>query len=130
MLPALERFEPELIIVLSGFDGSGLDPLGRNMAYSDTYREIILKLQKQADTHCKGRMLVLHEGGYSAAYTPFCGLAVVEALCGVNSGIEDPFLPIIAGMGLQDLQPHQAEMIAQSAAIVSAISPPNAIKPM
>ncbi|WP_342070152.1 class II histone deacetylase [Yoonia algicola] len=124
VVPALDWFAPELIIVLSGFDAGGIDPLGRNMAYSDTYREIIGKLQAQADAHSKGRMLVLHEGGYSAAYTPFCGLAVVETLCGASSGIEDPFLPIIAGMGMQDLQPHQAEMIAQSAALVPGVSRP------
>ncbi|UWS78473.1 class II histone deacetylase [Phaeobacter sp. G2] len=128
VVPALERFEPELIIVLSGFDAGGIDPLGRNMAHTDTYREMVGKMQRQAEKHCDGHMLVLHEGGYSAAYAPFCGLAVVETLSGISSGIEDPFLPFLAGMGMQDLQPHQAEMIAQSAELVSGIAPPKVLE--
>ncbi len=31
VMPALKRFKPELIVVPSGFDGSGVDPLGRQM---------------------------------------------------------------------------------------------------
>jgi acetoin utilization deacetylase AcuC-like enzyme len=33
-VPALERFKPELIVVASGFDASGVDPLGRMMVSS------------------------------------------------------------------------------------------------
>ena len=41
------------------------------------------------------------------AYTPFCGLAVLEELSGISTGVEDPFLPIFEGYGYQELQPHQ-----------------------
>lgn len=121
VIPALDRFKPELIIVLSGFDGGAIDPLGRNMAHTATYRQMTSMLMKAANKHCSDRLLMLHEGGYSAAYTPFCGLAVLETLSERASGIEDPFLPILAGMGMQDLQPHQAEMISQSAALSARI---------
>lgn len=115
VLPALEAFKPELIIVSSGFDGSALDPLGRNMATSETYRYMAEALVVVADKLCHGRLLCLHEGGYSTAYVPYCGLAVMEALSGVKSSIEDPFLPIVAGMGGQECQPHQAALIASVA---------------
>lgn len=119
VVPALQRFRPELIIVLSGFDGGALDPLGRNMAYSETYREMTRLMKNAAAELCAGRLLLMHEGGYSAAYTPFCGLAVVEELSGLSSGIEDPYLPILQGLGMQDLQPHQADVIARSAALLT-----------
>lgn len=122
--PAIDRFQPDFLIVLSGFDGGAIDPLGRNMAYSETYRSMTAQMKALAEAHCGGKLMVLHEGGYSAAYTPFCGIAVVEALAGVASGVEDPFLPVLAGMGMQDLQPHQAAEIARSAALVQGIAAP------
>lgn len=124
VIPALDRFRPELIVVLSGFDGGALDPLGRNMAYSTTFREMTRQVKSAAERHCQGRLLVLHEGGYSAAYAPFCGAAVVEELMGATDVIEDPFIPILEGIGMMDLQPHQAEAIARSAALVSRIDAP------
>ncbi|KVN18192.1 hypothetical protein WT09_11340 [Burkholderia stagnalis] len=43
---------------------------------------------------CAGRLVVVHEGGYSEAYVPFCGLAIVEALAGVRTGVADPMLEL------------------------------------
>ncbi|MNG15215.1 Histone deacetylase-like amidohydrolase [compost metagenome] len=37
-------------------------------------------------------MVFIHEGGYSEAYVPFCGLAVMEQLSGVHTGVVDPLL--------------------------------------
>ncbi|WP_417330438.1 class II histone deacetylase [Halomonas cupida] len=119
--PAIEAFKPDLIMILSGFDGCIIDPLGRNMAYSETYREMTLRMMSLADRLCNGKLLVMHEGGYSAAYTPFCGLAVLESLTGAHTGVEDPFREIFSGYGMQDLQPHQAEMIAKSAEVAKLI---------
>ena len=35
-------------------------------------------------------MVVVHEGGYSEVYVPFCGHAVMEALSGVDIAAPDP----------------------------------------
>ena len=43
-----------------------------------------------ADELCGGRLAVIHEGGYSEAYVPFCGLALLEALSGVRTEVVDP----------------------------------------
>lgn len=119
--PAIDAFRPDMVFVLSGFDAGATDPLGRNMAHSDTYREMTGQVMRLADAHCGGKLLVMHEGGYSPAYTPFCGIAVLETLCGRASGVEDPFLPVVSSFGMQELQPHQADMIARSAEIVRLI---------
>ncbi len=121
VVPAIEAFKPDMIFVLSGFDAGAVDPLGRNMAHSGTYREMTLKMKSLANRFCNGKLLVMHEGGYSPAYTPFCGISVVEALTGINTGVKDPFFEILSGYGMQELQPHQAEMIAQSAALTKYI---------
>jgi acetoin utilization deacetylase AcuC-like enzyme len=80
VLPALQRFKPELILVPSGFDGGGTDPMGRMMMTSGLYRELARLLMDAARTLCGGRLVLSHEGGYSATHVPYCGLAVIEAL--------------------------------------------------
>ena len=47
MAPALLRFRPELIVVASGFDGSGVDPLGRMMITSEGYRAMTRMLMRR-----------------------------------------------------------------------------------
>ncbi len=90
VVPAIERFRPDLIVVSSGLDANGVDPLARMLAYSDTYRTMTEQVLELAERFCRGRLAVVHEGGYAEAYVPFCGLAVVEALAGARSDVEDP----------------------------------------
>ena len=111
VLPALRAFKPELIIVPSGFDGSMYDPLGRMMAYSETYRAMTRMLMEAADELCGGRLVLSHEGGYAPTYVPFCGLAVMEELSGVRTEVVDALAERAATAGGQELQPHQDAVI-------------------
>ena len=121
VVPAVRRYRPEFLIASSGFDGSAMDPLGRNMATSETYRELASLTVGLADELCGGRLLALHEGGYSTAYVPFCGLATLEAMAGIRTEVGDPYLPIFSGMGGQDLQPHQRSVIDRAAALAASV---------
>lgn len=118
VIPALEEFRPELIFVSSGFDASAYDPLGRMMLSSEDYRYFTHQLNAVANSHANGRMILHHEGGYSAAYVPYCGLAVLEELSSHTTGIKDEFLESINGYGAQSLQPHQEAIINNVAAVV------------
>jgi acetoin utilization deacetylase AcuC-like enzyme len=89
VVPALARFRPEVIIVASGFDASALDPLGNQVVTSTGYREMTRLLKGVAEEVCGGKIVMSHEGGYSPIYVPFCGLAVLEELSGVTTGVED-----------------------------------------
>ena len=121
IVPALEAFKPDLILVPSGFDGGMYDPLGRMMAYSETFREMTRLLLEAADGLCGGRLVLSHEGGYSPTYVPFCGLAVVEELSGRRSDAGDPMADNAAGAGGQELQPHQQALISEAAAMVGRL---------
>ncbi len=121
VLPALRRFKPELIVVPSGFDAGGNDPLGRMMMTSRGYAQLTRLLMQAADELCGGRLVLSHEGGYSPVHVPYCGLAVMEELSGIRSGIEDPWLVNMEGWGQQELMPHQAAAIADAAALVDRI---------
>ena len=119
VLPALRKFRPQLIIVPSGFDAGGWDPLGRMMLSSSTYRKLTTALMSVAEEICNGRIVMTHEGGYSAASVPFFGLAVLEALSGLSTGVQDPFQPMIDGFGQQELQPHQDAAIQLAAELLA-----------
>ncbi len=107
VVPALRAFEPELILVASGFDAGAFDPLARMQMTSEGFRRLTRMVAAVADEACGGRLVLCHEGGYSAAYVPFCGLAVLEELSGVRTEVDDPFLEICEAQAGQDLQPHQ-----------------------
>jgi acetoin utilization deacetylase AcuC-like enzyme len=118
VVPAIDRFRPDLILVASGYDANATDPLARQCLTSGTYRTMTERLMDLAAQHCDGRLAMSHEGGYNPAYVPFCGLAVLEAMAGVTKRFGDPYEPIFAGMGQQELQPHQAALLDQVAPLV------------
>jgi acetoin utilization deacetylase AcuC-like enzyme len=108
VIPALSLFHPELIVVACGFDASALDPLGRQLLYSEGFRELTRLTREAAEGLCEGRLVVCQEGGYSTGYLPFCGLAVLEELSGTRTGVEDPYMAARRGaFAYQELQPHQ-----------------------
>ena len=111
VLPALRAYRPQLIILPSGFDAGAYDPLGRMQMHSGGYRALTRRMVAVAEELCSGRLLLCHEGGYHAPTVPFYGLTVLEELSGIPSGVQDPFEPIMAGLGGQDLQAHQSAAI-------------------
>ena len=53
-----------------------------------------------------------HEGGYSEVYVPFCGVRVLEALLGGESGVVDPFEEDVGSPRWTKVcHPHQAAEI-------------------
>jgi acetoin utilization deacetylase AcuC-like enzyme len=118
VIPALQAFRPDLIVVASGLDANAMDPLARMMCYSETYREMTRLLMRTARELCDGKLVLCHEGGYSAVYVPWCALAVIEELSGISTSFKDPSLDRFAGWPYQELQPHQAEVISRAAELV------------
>ena len=92
VLPALADYQPELIVVASGLDANGVDPLARQLLHSDSYRVMTKMMMDAANRLCDGKLAMVHEGGYAEAYVPFCGQAIVEALANVNAQLTDPEL--------------------------------------
>jgi acetoin utilization deacetylase AcuC-like enzyme len=88
--PALEAFRPEMIVVACGYDASACDPLARMLATADTFRQMTLCIKDAARDLCDGRLVLVHEGGYSEMYVPFCGHAALEALSDSAITAPDP----------------------------------------
>lgn len=109
--PAVEKFQPELILVSAGQDGSIFDPLGRMMLSTQGYRYMTEQVKTLADKYAHGRVVCLHEGGYCPTYVPFCSHAIIEALSDIITDVQDPFIYAMAGTSYRQLLPHQKEHI-------------------
>lgn len=116
VLPALERFGPEVVFIACGLDANVLDPSARLMLHSEAYRGMTRALVEVCAGLCDGRLVAVHEGGYATAYVPFCGLAVVEELSGVRTAVSDPFLAHWKELLADRLQPHESDSLARAAA--------------
>ncbi|PRZ42529.1 acetoin utilization deacetylase AcuC-like enzyme [Antricoccus suffuscus] len=121
VIPALAKFRPEMIVVASGFDSGNFDPNGRMMLNSGDYRWMTEQVLESARQLCDDRVLVVHEGGYSAFYVPFCGLAVIEALSGIKSPADDPCLERLVTNPMLELQPHQTAYIDNAVTTLKCI---------
>jgi acetoin utilization deacetylase AcuC-like enzyme len=122
VVPALQRFRPDLILVACGFDASAMDPLGRMMVTAAGFGRLTAILMDVAVELCDGRLVFEHEGGYSPELVPFCGLATVEALSGVQTDCRATVLQAFPeGFAGQDLQPHQEDAIAAAARLLERV---------
>jgi acetoin utilization deacetylase AcuC-like enzyme len=82
LLPALEAFRPQLLLVSAGFDGHRLDPLADLALEAEDYRWLSAELAALAGRHASGRVVSLLEGGYSLAALRACSVAHLQGLAG------------------------------------------------
>ena len=64
-LPALQKFDPQMIFISAGFDAHVEDDLAGLALVDDDYGWVTKKLKAFADQHCKGRIVSILEGGYN-----------------------------------------------------------------
>lgn len=64
ILPALEEFEPGLLIISAGFDAHARDPLASIQLDDEDFAWITRKLADIAGEYCGGRIVSSLEGGY------------------------------------------------------------------
>ena len=64
ILPALNLFAPELIIISAGFDGHFRDPLSSLDLDTEDFAWVTKRLLEIAHEHCSGRIVSTLEGGY------------------------------------------------------------------
>ncbi|CAN5823067.1 histone deacetylase family protein [soil metagenome] len=64
ILPALDTFAPELLIVSAGFDAHAGDPLAQLEVETEDFVWLTQEFLAIADVHAKGRLVSVLEGGY------------------------------------------------------------------
>ena len=64
ILPALDVFAPDLVIISAGFDAHHRDPLGSLRLTEEDFAWATLQLMEAAEIHAGGRVVSVLEGGY------------------------------------------------------------------
>ena len=80
LLPAAERFKPDLVLVSAGFDPHHND-MAMNLTYNG-FKVLTRIVQDIADRHCDGRLVFVLEGGYNLTSLSRGVHAVLEVLAG------------------------------------------------
>ncbi|MBL8525867.1 MAG: histone deacetylase family protein [Betaproteobacteria bacterium] len=78
--PALEEFQPELVIISAGFDAHADDPLAYLELHEDDYVWITSRIREIADVYAGGRIVSALEGGYNLGALGRSAVAHVQAL--------------------------------------------------
>lgn len=91
LLPAAEWFQPELVLVSAGMDAH-VSELCLTMT-DDGYSVLTDIVQRLADEHCDGRLVMVLEGGYNPETLARCTRRVLEVMTGA-----DPVEPREPGM--------------------------------
>jgi len=80
VLPVLDEYKPDLILVSAGFDAALRDPLAEMTLTTNAFGWMALKLRELADKHSGGRIGLVLEGGYDLPSLEAGLLAAISAL--------------------------------------------------
>lgn len=64
VLPAVDAFAPELLLISAGFDAHARDPLAQLQLTGADFEWVTRQLTELANRHCGGRIVSALEGGY------------------------------------------------------------------
>ena len=82
LLPAFERFRPEVILVSAGFDAHIDDDMSDVKLSTEAFTWLIETALRLAEEHAHGRLISVLEGGYSLKRLPVLAANHVKALLG------------------------------------------------
>ncbi len=82
LLPALDDFRPQLLLISAGFDADRRDPLAQMQLEAGDYDWLTTELVEIAQRHAQGRVVSMLEGGYDLDALRECSVAHVRALAG------------------------------------------------
>jgi acetoin utilization deacetylase AcuC-like enzyme len=82
LIPRIDAFRPQLLLVSAGFDAHREDPLAQGMLDARDFAWITERLVEVAERHARGRIVSSLEGGYALPALADSARAHVTALCG------------------------------------------------
>lgn len=85
ILPALDAFKPDLVMISAGFDAHKNDPLASLQLTEDDFAWVTAELVGVAERHAKGRIVSTLEGGYDLAALASSVAAHVQVLIEAGS---------------------------------------------
>jgi acetoin utilization deacetylase AcuC-like enzyme len=82
VVPEIDRFRPDLILISAGFDGHRDDPIADIELTERAYEQMTRRICEAADRHCGGRVVSVLEGGYHRPAFASSAIAHLKALQG------------------------------------------------
>ena len=80
LVPAIDRFRPDLVLISAGFDAFEHDPLAGMRVTRAGFAAMARRLRAVADRYSEGRLVAVLEGGYDLVGLAGGMTAVLEAL--------------------------------------------------
>jgi acetoin utilization deacetylase AcuC-like enzyme len=111
-VPVLRQFEPDLLIISAGYDAHEHDPLGGLRLTADAFGAMTMALRQVAEQCCRGRVVVLTEGGYDLKALAASLNATIEAFHGPLAAPAWPASGIASTRGEQSVRETQAALRA------------------
>jgi len=93
IVPVLDAFRPELVLVSAGFDAHRNDPIAGMRLDPGSFARMTRYLLDVAERHASGRMALLLEGGYDLSGLEASFLASLRTLAGEPLSLPAPGIP-------------------------------------
>lgn len=84
IIPAIQAFRPECILISSGFDAHKDDPLAQMQLTTNFYGWMTERVMELADQCCQNRIISVLEGGYNLQALPRCLEAHLKKLASIE----------------------------------------------
>ena len=72
VLPVLDAYGPDMVLLSAGYDAHDRDPLGGMAVTTEGYTRMTTMLRQYVDRRCDGRMAAVTEGGYDLTALEEC----------------------------------------------------------
>ena len=84
ILPAVNSYSPDVILISAGFDAHQADPLGSINLSTAFYAWMTERMLETADQHANGRLISVLEGGYALDALAASVSAHLQSLAGIS----------------------------------------------
>lgn len=87
--PIIDQYQPQFILVSTGFDDHYTDPIGNLSLSAFSYAKIFNTILDSAAKFCQGKMVAVLEGGYSLRFLGKMACAVIAKMAEIPYTIKD-----------------------------------------
>jgi acetoin utilization deacetylase AcuC-like enzyme len=84
-IPALDRFQPDLVLFSAGFDAHAEDDMAMLRLADGDYAWVTRQIKAIADRHAKGRIVSMLEGGYALSALGRSAVQHIKVLAGLDA---------------------------------------------
>jgi acetoin utilization deacetylase AcuC-like enzyme len=89
VVPIINQYKPQFILVSTGFDNHYTDPVGNLSLSAFSYTKIFDALLESAAKFCQGKLVAVLEGGYSLRFLGKMACAVTAKMAEIPYSIRD-----------------------------------------